>query len=55
MSKHSGTWTGRDPLVDEDGVYVSTVEQRGRVTEVVVANARTDVELGMFLSQLGLS
>ena len=55
MSKHSGTWTGRDPLVDEDGVYVSTDEQRGRVTDVVVANARTDVELGMFLSQLGLS
>ena len=46
----------RDPMDDEEyGVYTPTDAQRGRVTELVVANARTEAELGMFLSQLGLS
>jgi len=35
MSKHMGTWTGRDPLADEEGAYGNTVEQRAAALRVV--------------------
>jgi hypothetical protein len=34
-----GTWSGRDPLADEEGVYLNTPEQRAAALRVVARHA----------------
>ncbi|MDR6907511.1 hypothetical protein J2X63_003219 [Agromyces sp. 3263] len=46
-----GTWTGRDPLVDEDGAYENTPEQLSAALTVARRYADRDPEL---LAMLGL-
>ena len=51
MHNNLGTWTGRDPLVDEDGAYVNTVAERARVAQVAAPYVQFDPEL---IAMLGL-
>lgn len=50
MNNHLGTWTGRDPLVDEEGVYEATVEQKAAASRVLVREGASDL-----LEYLGLA
>ena len=47
MHNNLGTWTGRDPLVDEDGAYVNTAAEKAAALAVVGFDPELVAMLGL--------